>query len=89
VASTWRFFSQPSAKRKSQSAKPTAHCVRPQALLEQLYATTLFPEQTVGHAPQCSGLFVVWISQPLSGLPSQSWKPALHAEMPQRPLEQV
>ena len=77
--------SQPFVGLPSQSPNPAAHEVTAQRPIAQA-GTALGGLQTVLHAPQFERSVASSTSQPLSGLPSQSAKPALHANS-QRPDE--
>lgn len=71
-----RFVSQPLFWLPSQLANPPAHCgvhVPPTQLVLPLALL-----QTVPQAPQLLLLELVFVSQPLFGLPSQSAVPAVH-----------
>ncbi len=68
-----RLTSQPLLASPSQLPKPPLHTML--HVLPVHDAVPLVLEHTVPHAPQWFRLLVVLISQPLSGLPSQFWKP--------------
>lgn len=79
--------SQPLLGRPSQSSKPAVHAVMSQPLPVQVAIATLgSAEQLVLQSPQVAGA-LVFASQPLFGIPSQSRKPLWHVKE-QSPAEQ-
>ncbi len=81
------FTSQPSTALPLQFAKPVVHAPRVQRLETQL-APACANWQVLPHAPQFVALLVVFVSQPLAALPSQSAKPLLHAASTHAPARQ-
>jgi hypothetical protein len=79
-----RLVSQPLPAWASQSAKPALQAATAQRPPTHAGAP-LLTEHTTPQAPQAVAVVRVSTSQPLSGLPSQSAKPALHAATAQRP----
>lgn len=83
-----RLVSQPLALSPSQFPKPALHVPMAHAPPVQ-FAAALANEQLRPHAPQCERLVLVFVSQPLPELRSQSPVPAGHEPTPHVPLLQM
>lgn len=82
-----RSASHPFDARPSQSANPATH-VKPQALPLHVGVACAGVGHTAPHAPHDVVVFVVFTSQPLAALASQSAKPDAHADTVHNPPAQ-
>ena len=87
-ASAAMLTSQPLAGLLSQSAKPGRHA--PMTHIPAAHAAVALARlQTIPHAPQLMGEALMFVSQPLTGLLSQSAKPGAHDATPHIPFAQT